>query len=75
MPVMKSMIEQINDVLQARLAAGALKDRGVQLTEGPGGSVVVVDGLKSYEGLEAVPDEAVRALIRDSIAEWEKTAK
>jgi hypothetical protein len=74
-PVMKSIIEQVDDVLQARLAKTDLKDRGIQLIEGPNGSVVVQDGLNRYEGLEAVPDAEITSLIRAAISEWEKSTK
>jgi hypothetical protein len=74
-PPMKSIIEQINDVLQVKLEASALKDRGIQLIEGANGSVIVQDGLKRFEGLEAVPDAEVTALIRSAITEWEKSTK
>ncbi len=74
-PVMKSIIEQINDVLQARLATSTLKDRDIQLIEGSNGSVVVQDGINRYEGLEAVPDTEITTLIRAAITEWEKSTK
>ena len=74
-PVMKSIIEQINDVLQARLAGSPFKDRGIELVEGPDGSVVVLDGLQRYVGVDSIPDAAVQAFIRKSVAEWEKTTR
>ncbi len=74
-PAMETIIQQINGVLQTKLASGALKERGIQLIEGPGGSVIVEDGIKRYEGIDAVPDAEVKSLIRESIAEWEKGTK
>lgn len=74
-PAMKTIIEQINDVLQARLASSSFKERGIALTEGPDGSVIVMDGQLKYEGIDAVPEADIRTLIRESVADWEKTAE
>ncbi len=72
-PAMESIIQQINHVLQAKLAKTEFKDRGIQLLEGPGGAVIVEDGLNSYEGIDSVPDGEIKTLIRDSVTEWEKS--
>ena len=74
-PAMKNMVEQINDVLQSKLATSVFNDRGIQLVESPGGGVTVKDGINSYEGIDSVPDAEVKALIRQAVSEWEKTAK
>jgi len=67
-----SMIEQINTILEEKLAAGSPL-QGVRLVEGVGGTVRVFVGVNSYP-VDEVPDPQVRQLIRQAVAEWEGRA-
>ena len=66
-----SIVSQIDAILQERLAGTPLEERGIFLTQSPEGSVNVYVGLTRYNGIDDVPDAAIRAAIRAAIAEWE----
>ncbi|MCC6190862.1 MAG: hypothetical protein IT318_17710 [Anaerolineales bacterium] len=71
-PPPKSIAEQINDALQARIADTALVQRGLHMRPGPRGEANFhLDG-QSYPSVEDVPDEEARAVIRAAIADWEQ---
>lgn len=74
-PPSKSIVGQINDVLQARLVGTPLASRQIRLAETLSGGVRVFIGMQSYEGIDAVPDPEVVAAIRAAIAEWEKNVQ
>jgi hypothetical protein len=74
-PAPESIIEQIDKVLQVKLATSPFKERGIRLTEGPGGIVIIKDGVNRYEGVEAVPDPMIKTLIQQAVSDWEKSTK
>ena len=65
-----SMIEQINRILEGKLADQPAASRAVRLVEAPDGAVRVYIGVQSFS-LDEVPDPAIRAVIREAVAEWE----
>lgn len=67
-----SIVGQINEILQARLASTLLINRGIRLQESPEGGVIVWVGLQKFAGVDEVTDPEVQAVIRAAIAEWER---
>lgn len=62
------MLEEINEILQRSLVS--TPDRGVRLFPDGVGGVKVMIGVKSYE-IDDVPDDEIKDLIRQAVAEWE----
>ena len=46
-------------------------EKGIRLQESPEGGVLVWVGFNKYEGVENVPDDQIKAVIRAAITEWE----
>jgi hypothetical protein len=67
-----TMVGQIDEILQMRLAGGPMANRGIQLIESPEGTVIVVVGLEKFNGVGEVTDPQIQAEIRAAIAAWEK---
>lgn len=70
-PPPKPIAEQIDEVLQERVAGTGYGARGLHVRAGPGGLVALeLDGQR-YPELDAVPDAGARDLVRAAIAAWE----
>lgn len=68
---LQSIPEIIDEYLQHKLLGTPHIWRGIRVKPGPKDTVQFeVDG-QSYDAVEAVPDETVRALLREAIAEWD----
>jgi hypothetical protein len=65
-----SMIEQINVILQEKIDSSGRSHMGVRLLESPSGAARVLIGVQSYD-LADVPDEDIRQLIQEAVADWE----
>ena len=71
----KSLVEQIDAVLQEMLAQSPLPAGEVHLSENAALGLEVRLGNRRYDGIEAVPDANVRTIIRAAIAEWQRRAQ
>jgi type II secretory pathway pseudopilin PulG len=67
-----SIVGQIDEILQARLASTKLVERGIRLMESPEGGVIVWVGLQKFMGVGEMTDPDVKAIIQAAISEWEK---
>lgn len=67
----KSIVEQINDIIQEKIPGTPLEETGIKLQETPKGVLVWV-GNQSYLGLDSLPEGDAKKIIRIAVAEWEK---
>jgi hypothetical protein len=67
-----SIVNQIDTVLQARLADTPLEKAGIRLQESAEGGVEVIVGLEKFATVDDVRDAAIKKEIRAAIAEWEE---
>lgn len=67
-----SIVAQINEILRVRLASMPQETRDIWLEESREGGVIVWVDKKKFAGVGDVTDPSVQALLRASIAEWEK---
>jgi hypothetical protein len=71
-PASKSIAAQIDEILQEKIEGTEMAKRGVRLVELPNKGVVVMVGLDQYQGVDEVPDEEIRFVIKSAVAEWER---
>ena len=74
-PAPKSMVAQIDEILQEILASGSLANKGIRLTEEPRQGVIVWVGLTRYIGIDTVPDPEVKTAIRTAVSKWERRSE
>ncbi|MBE9524792.1 MAG: hypothetical protein IMY76_06810 [Chloroflexi bacterium] len=69
-----SIVEQINNILQEKLAASSQKNMSVMLMELPNHGVVVMVGADQYTDVDSIPDPEIKAIIQAAVSEWENQA-
>lgn len=67
-----SMVQQIDRVLQTRIAGTPLEEIGLSLQDTLQGGLEVHIGSTVYETIDDVPDVNIKSAIRAAIAEWEQ---
>lgn len=70
-PRSKTMVGQIDDVLQEMLPETNFASLNIHLGEEYTNGVVVWVGANKYIGIEAVPDPEIKALIQSAVRKWE----
>ena len=67
----KSIVSQIDAILQLRIVGTPLQQKGIKLQESAEGGVLVWVGLEKFQSVDEVTDEAIKSAIRAAIVEWE----
>ncbi len=68
----KTVLEEIDDILQAKIADTALAKRGLKVSaDSSGAALFFLDG-KSYSGAEELPEAEAQAVVKAAIQEWER---
>jgi hypothetical protein len=67
----KSIPDQIDEILQEKIAGTALVGRGLKVNTSPAGGVVFYLDGQTYDGVDAVPDPDGQAAIRAAVKAWE----
>lgn len=68
----KSIVEQINDILQENLKGHPEMNKGIRLAEDPREGVIVWVGLDHYAGVDAVADAEVKNILKEAVKDWER---
>lgn len=71
-PVLKSIPEQVDEILRESLEGTPLQHRGIRLLEAPNKDLVVLVGQERYTGIDEVPEAEIRAALKAAVAEWER---
>ncbi len=68
----KSVLEEIDEILQAKIAGTDFARRGLKVeTHTDGTALFMLDG-QGYHGVDELPDTQARSLVQQAVQEWEK---
>ncbi len=73
-PRARTMVGQIDEILQEILPGTIYAGQNIHLSEEFTNGVVVWVGAVKYIGIESVPDPEVKALIKTAVRKWEASA-
>ncbi|MBM3145469.1 MAG: hypothetical protein FJ010_10960 [Chloroflexi bacterium] len=68
----RSIVAQVDEILQELLFDSPLRDRGIRLMENLDGSMRIFVGLDNYSEIDSIPDDDIKALIRAAVRKWEQ---
>ena len=69
-----SMVEQIDKILQRKLAGHPLEKEKIYLRTALNGTLLILIGTREYEWIDDIPEQPIQDIIREAIAEWENSA-
>ena len=71
-PQLKSLAAQVDEVLQEKIPFSGLTYHSIHLVDLPNYGMSVQVDREQYPGIDAVPDEDIRKLIREAVEEWKR---
>jgi hypothetical protein len=71
-PQLKSLAAQVDEVLQEKIPFSGLSHHSIHLVDLPNYGMSVQVDREQYPGIDAVPDEDIRKLIREAVEEWKR---
>ncbi len=70
----KSIVEQVDEILQDLLESNPIQGKNIRLMEMPDKGVIVWVENENFDGIDAVPDEEVKQMIKQAVKQWEKSS-
>ena len=66
-----SLAAEIDEILQEKLEGSPLAEKGIRLMNLPNQGMFIMLGLEKYPDIDSVPDEEIKAVLREAVADWE----